>query len=85
MLNAQSMPQVVIVSPCLRGRIMATGKPRTVGSNILPARFVPVSSNNWPDAGAENDQVMLALHARRSADSITHGRQAAQQKPWRWF
>ena len=32
----------------------------------LDVRIVP----HWPDAGADGDKAMLALHARRSADSV---------------
>lgn len=70
MLNAQSMPQVVIVSPCLREANNGNWQTAHRWQQHLASAFRTRIVNNWPDAGAENDQVMLALHARRSADSI---------------
>jgi putative glycosyltransferase (TIGR04348 family) len=70
MSNAGSMPQVVIVSPALRddnnGNWQTARRWRQHLAPVFPTRIV----KRWPDAGAAGDRVMIALHARRSADAI---------------
>lgn len=64
------MPQVVIVSPALRaannGNWQTARRWRAHWSATLSARIV----KQWPDDQADRDSVMVALHARRSADAI---------------
>ncbi|MGF1612804.1 MAG: selenoneine biosynthesis selenosugar synthase SenB [Gammaproteobacteria bacterium] len=64
------MPQVVIVSPALRaannGNWQTARRWRAHLSATLSARIV----KQWPDGQADRDSVMVALHARRSADAI---------------
>ena len=70
MSNAGSMPQVVIVSPALRdannGNWQTARRWRQHLAPLFPTRIV----KRWPDAEAGRDCVMIALHARRSADAI---------------
>ncbi len=65
--------QVVIVSPALADA--NNGNWRTArrwqGFLSSPSRIV----TQWPDESADDDRVMLALHARRSAPSIAAWRQ----------
>ena len=65
-----SMPQVVIVGPSLRddnnGNWQTARRWRQHLAPVFPTRIV----KHWPDAGAAGDRVMIALHARRSADAI---------------
>ena len=66
----ESMPQVVIVSPALRaannGNWQTARRWQQHLAGALSARIV----TEWPDAHAGRDVVMVALHARRSADAI---------------
>ncbi len=70
MNKTESMPQVVIVSPALRdannGNWQTARRWQQHLSAIFPTRIV----KQWPDAEAGKDRVMIALHARRSADAI---------------
>lgn len=70
MAKAESMPQVVIVSPALRdannGNWQTARRWQAHLSRDHAVRIV----RQWPDALAGNDAVMLALHARRSAEAI---------------
>lgn len=67
-----SNPSLVIVSPALpganNGNWRTAHRWKTLLSPVCSARVV----QQWPDAGASADTVMLALHARRSAESIAH-------------
>lgn len=60
----------MIVTPALadanNGNWQTAWRWRRFLSPLYPARVV----KTWPDAEAENDVAMIALHARRSADSI---------------
>ncbi len=64
------MPQIVIVSPALRdannGNWQTARRWQRHLAGFCRARIV----NCWPDAQASGDQVMIALHARRSAAAI---------------
>jgi putative glycosyltransferase (TIGR04348 family) len=64
------MPQAVIVSPALRaannGNWQTARRWREHLAGAFPARIVKA----WPDAQAGRDAIMIALHARRSADAI---------------
>ena len=70
MAKFESMPQVVIVSPALRddnnGNWQTARRWRQHLAPLFPTRIV----RQWPDAEAGKDRVMIALHARRSADAI---------------
>jgi len=63
-------PSVVIVSPALAAANNGNWQTAHRWQEFLrqggPARIV----QRWPDADAAQDELMLALHARRSADSI---------------
>jgi putative glycosyltransferase (TIGR04348 family) len=63
-------PSVVIVSPALAAANNGNWQTAHRWGEFLrqegPARIV----QRWPDANAVHDEVMLALHARRSAESI---------------
>ena len=79
MVKRESMPQVVIVSPALReannGNWQTARRWQRHLSPVFRTRIV----REWPDADAAGDQVMLALHARRSARAIAawHARRGA--------
>ena len=70
MAKRESMPQVVIVSPALReannGNWQTAWRWQRYLSPVFRTRIV----REWPDDEAADDQVMLALHARRSAAAI---------------
>jgi len=64
------MPHVVIVSPALRnannGNWQTARRWQTHLSHAYAVRVV----RQWPDGAPGDDTVMIALHARRSADAI---------------
>lgn len=64
------MPQVVIVTPYLRAANNGNWQTAWRWRGHLAGRFNTRILDQWPDAQAGSDQVMLALHARRSAASI---------------
>jgi len=70
MAKSESMPQVVIVSPALRddnnGNWQTARRWQQHLAPLFPTRIV----KQWPDAETGRDRVMIALHARRSADAI---------------
>jgi putative glycosyltransferase (TIGR04348 family) len=63
-------PSVVIVSPALaaanNGNWQTAHRWKTLLAPLYKARI----TNEWPDAAAGGDELMLALHARRSAGAI---------------
>lgn len=64
------MPQVVIVTPYLRAANNGNWQTAWRWQRHLADRFKTRILDQWPDAHADKDQVMLALHARRSAEAI---------------
>lgn len=64
------MPQVVIVTPYLRAANNGNWQTAWRWQRHLAGRFRVRILDHWPDAKAAQDQVMLALHARRSAAAI---------------
>jgi len=70
MVKRESMPQVVIVSPALRDANNGNWQTARRWQRYLSPAFRMRIVKAWPDAAAAGDQVMLALHARRSADAI---------------
>lgn len=68
--------QVVIVSPALadanNGNWQTARRWQRMLEHCHSARIV----RDWPDAGAPHDEVMLALHARKSAPAVAAWQQA---------
>jgi putative glycosyltransferase (TIGR04348 family) len=62
---------VVIVSPALAAANNGNWQTARRWSNFLRAGHAVRIVSHWPDDSAAQDQTMIALHARRSADSIT--------------
>jgi putative glycosyltransferase (TIGR04348 family) len=63
-------PSVVIVSPALAGANNGNWQTARRWRQLLGASHAVRITQHWPDALAAGDDVMLALHARRSADAI---------------
>jgi putative glycosyltransferase (TIGR04348 family) len=61
--------RVVIVSPALADANNGNWQTARRWQKLLTAHSARIV-RQWPDAQAKGDQVMLALHARRSADSV---------------
>ncbi len=61
--------RVVIVSPALAEANNGNWQTARRWKSLLSAHSARIV-RQWPDAQAAGDQVMLALHARRSADSV---------------
>ena len=70
MRKTESMPQVVIVSPALRDANNGNWQTARRWQQHLAGAFSTRIVTDWPDAQADRDAVMVALHARRSADAI---------------
>ena len=75
-VSSKSRCQIAIVSPALadanNGNWQTARRWQRFLSPLRPTRIV----RQWPDPNADDDQVMLALHARRSAPSIVAWREA---------
>jgi putative glycosyltransferase (TIGR04348 family) len=63
-------PSVVIVSPALAGANNGNWHTASRWRQLLSPHWRARIVQHWPDGHGESDEVMLALHARRSADSI---------------
>ncbi len=61
--------RVVIVSPALADANNGNWQTARRWQKMLPAHSARIV-RQWPDAQASDDNVMLALHARRSGDSV---------------
>ncbi|MBP8149313.1 MAG: TIGR04348 family glycosyltransferase [Limnohabitans sp.] len=61
--------RVVIVSPALADANNGNWQAARRWQRLLSAHSARIV-RQWPDAQADDDHVMLALHARRSADSV---------------
>lgn len=70
MAKAASMPQVVIVSPALRDANNGNWQTARRWRQHLAGECAVRIVTQWPDAAAAGDSLMIALHARRSADAI---------------
>lgn len=64
------MPQLVIVTPYLRAANNGNWQTAWRWQRHLAARCRARILDHWPDAQADKDRLMLALHARRSAPAI---------------
>ena len=65
-----SRPSVVIVSPALPGANNGNWQTAHRWASFLAGSCDVRTVNKWPDERAGGDSVMLALHARRSAEAI---------------
>jgi putative glycosyltransferase (TIGR04348 family) len=63
-------PSVVIVSPALAEANNGNGRTARRWQDLLAPHATVRIASRWPDEHAAGDQVMLALHARRSAQAI---------------
>ena len=61
--------RVVIVSPALADANNGNWQTARRWQHLLRPHFARIV-RQWPDASADQDHVMLALHARRSADAV---------------
>lgn len=63
-------PSLVIVSPALAGANNGNWQTAQRWASFLGGDFDVRTVDKWPDAATKGDRAMIALHARRSADSI---------------
>lgn len=70
MTKRTSIPHLVIVSPALRGANNGNWQTARRWRQHLDSGYRVRIAQTWPDALAEGDAAMIALHARRSADAI---------------
>ncbi|MEJ6020773.1 selenoneine biosynthesis selenosugar synthase SenB [Ramlibacter sp. PS4R-6] len=63
-------PSVVIVSPALAAANNGNWQTAARWASFLRPRYPVRIVDAWPDAGAAGDELMIALHARRSATAI---------------
>jgi putative glycosyltransferase (TIGR04348 family) len=61
---------IVIVSPALHDANNGNWQTAKRWAKLLSAHYRTRIVRDWPDADAQSDDIMLALHARRSAPSI---------------
>lgn len=71
-----SVPSLVIVSPALAAANNGNWRTARRWQQLLAPAFPVRVVQHWPDARASGDTLMLALHARRSADAIQAWAQA---------
>lgn len=64
------MPHVVIVSPALREANNGNWQTARRWQGHLSGEFATRIVRQWPDDAASRDDIMIALHARRSAESV---------------
>jgi putative glycosyltransferase (TIGR04348 family) len=65
-----SNPSVVIVSPALADANNGNWQTASRWASFLTGSAQARIVREWPDASAESDELMIALHARRSARAI---------------
>jgi putative glycosyltransferase (TIGR04348 family) len=70
MVEVRSMPQLVIVTPALRDANNGNWQTARRWQRHLAGDYVVRIVKQWPAALACDDVAMIALHARRSAESI---------------
>jgi putative glycosyltransferase (TIGR04348 family) len=63
-------PSVVIVSPALAAANNGNWQTARRWQKLLSPQYRARISQHWPDEAASGDEIMLALHARRSAAAI---------------
>ncbi|MEY2800468.1 MAG: hypothetical protein RL513_52 [Pseudomonadota bacterium] len=63
-------PRLVIVTPYLADANNGNWQTARRWQRLLADTHAPRLVQEWPDAGAQHDDAMLALHARRSAPAI---------------
>ena len=63
------LPEIVIVSPALADANNGNWQTARRWQRLL-SQYSTRIVRRWPDAQADDDDVMLALHARRSADAV---------------
>ncbi|TWO68034.1 TIGR04348 family glycosyltransferase [Caenimonas sedimenti] len=63
-------PSIVIVSPALADANNGNWQTARRWRQLLGATHPVRITQQWPDARAESDEIMLALHARRSAEAV---------------
>jgi putative glycosyltransferase (TIGR04348 family) len=69
-------PSVVIVSPALAASNNGNWQTARRWQKLLSPQFQSRISQHWPDDASDRDEIMLALHARRSAGPIEAWAQA---------
>lgn len=70
MKTASSMPQLAIVTPALADANNGNWQTARRWASHLAGEFAVRLVKAWPDDAAAGDTAMIALHARRSAQSI---------------
>jgi putative glycosyltransferase (TIGR04348 family) len=73
-------PHIVIVSPALSDANNGNWQTAKRWATLLGKQYRTRIIRQWPDAQAQSDDILLALHARRSAPSIAawHAQRDAQ-------
>ncbi|MBI5109836.1 MAG: TIGR04348 family glycosyltransferase [Rhodocyclales bacterium] len=70
MAEARSMPQLVIVTPALRDANNGNWQTARRWQHLLQDRYYVRLVKQWPTSLSCSDNAMIALHARRSAESV---------------
>ena len=74
-------PHIVIVSPALSDANNGNWQTAKRWASLLGKQYRTRIIRQWPDAQAQSDDVLLALHARRSAESVAawHAQRGSQR------
>lgn len=80
---SRTLPSLCLVTPALAEANNGNWQTARRWAQMLGSRFVVRLAKAWPDGPAAEDgtDLLLALHARRSADSIAAWAQAHPQRP----
>lgn len=76
MISSKRLPQIVIVTPALADANNGNWQTARRWQRLLAPSWPTRIIKQWPDLGADEDRIMIALHARRSAPSIAAWREA---------
>lgn len=83
MVRASSRPALVLVTPALADANNGNWQTARRWARMLAGHYAVRMAKSWPDISSTRDgtDILLALHARRSADSIQAWAQANPQRP----
>lgn len=76
-----SLPTIAIVTPYLADANNGNWRTARRWQSLLAREFKPIVHNAWPPDAKHDADLMMALHARRSAEAVRHFRMQYPDKP----